>query len=178
MYLAQQLKIPKKEKQVTLWIHPEGRVIGSLFLSLQNKYYSGEEEPIEALNKDEPFLVLKREDAEDLRFYNKASIVCVEYYEESKPSSEGMESLHCRLNLMDGSMIEGTVRKTLPPDHSRLYDYLNMDGERFSEISTEGGIVCLVNKSYIVCVVSLSERHRGDVDWQQGDLATSGKPCV
>jgi hypothetical protein len=178
MQLAQQLKIPKKEKQVTLWIHPEGRVIGSLFLSLQNKYYSGEEEPAEALNKDEPFLALKREDAEELRFYNKASIVCVEYNEESEPILEGMKALHCRLNLMDGSIIEGTVRKSLPPDHSRLYDYLNMNGERFAEISIEGGIVCLVNKSYIVCVVSLSERHRGDVDWQQGELATSGKPFV
>ena len=29
--------IPKALRQVTLWVHPEGRVIGSLFLSFHTK---------------------------------------------------------------------------------------------------------------------------------------------
>ena len=62
MYWHQHLKIPKKLKQVTLWIHPEGRVIGSLFLSLQSPYSSGEEAPLDALNQTDPFLVFNREE--------------------------------------------------------------------------------------------------------------------
>ena len=158
MHWNQHLKIPKKEKQVTLWVHPEGRVIGSLFLSLQNRYYSGEEEPLEVLNHQEPFLVFKREDTDERRFYNKASIVRVEYYEENREPVEGVGLLHCRLYLMDGSVIEGAVNRALPPDHSRLYDYLNMEAERFTEIYTEDGLVCLINKSYVVCVTSLGEK--------------------
>jgi hypothetical protein len=169
----QHLKIPKTLKQVTLWIHPEGRVIGSLFLSLQSKYSSGAEAPLETLNHPDPFLVLKREDADELRFYNKSSIVRVEYSKDCQPLSEGLQILPCRLYLMDGSMVAGTVRRALPPDHSRLYDYLNMHDERFAEIYTEDDVVCLINKSYIVYVTSLSERHGGHAGWEASNLDTS-----
>jgi hypothetical protein len=171
MLWSEHLRIPKKQKQVVLWIHPEGKVVGSLFLSLQNRYSSGEEEPLEALNHPEPFLVLKREDADELRFYNKTSIVRVEYSAENQPVAEGITPLRCRLYLMDGSIIEGTVKKTLPPEHSRLYDYLNLDQERFAEIHTEDGMVCLVNKSYIVYVTPLSEVGRDQAHRESGELA-------
>lgn len=162
----QQLKVPKKEKQVTLWIHPEGQVVGSLFLSLQNRYYSGAEEPLEVLNHAEPFLVFKREDTGERRFYHKSSIVQVEYREANQAPAAGPGHLHCRLYLTDGSVIEGAVNRALPPDHSRLYDYLNMESERFTEIHTEDHTVCLVNKSCIVSAASLGETGPDHDAWQ------------
>jgi hypothetical protein len=155
---SQELKIPKKLKQVTLWIHPEGRVLGSLFLSLQNRNYTGEEEPLEVLNTPEPFLVMKREDPEELRFYNKASIVCMEYQGERPQAMADVQALRCRLSLMDGSIIDGSVRRALHPDNARLYDYLNMGDERFAELYQDNGVVSAVNKSYIVYVTPLHER--------------------
>ncbi len=163
------LKIPKKQKQVTLWIHPEGKVVGSLFLHLQNRYYTGEEEPREALNHPDPFLVLKRDDFDELRFYNKASIIRVEYPGELESVAEGIELLHCRMFLMDGSIVEGAVQRALPPDHARLYDYLNMDGERFAELYTPDGTVCLVNKSYVVFVTPLVDPSGRAGSRQQSD---------
>ena len=164
MQSKQNLKIPKKQKQVTLWIHPEGRVVGSLFLSLQGALPDREEAPLEALNHPKSFLVLRRDDPDELRFYNKSSIVRVEHCKAQSSELEEINPIACRLCLMDGSIIEGTIKRALPPDNARLYDYLNMYDERFAEIYLEEDIVCLVNKSYIVYVKQLPDRvddHKG-----------------
>ena len=175
MYWTSQLRIPKKLKQVTLWVHPEGRLVGSLFLNLQSKNYTGGEEPLEVLNQTDPFLVCKRDDPAELRFYNKASIVRVEYQEETLPPSEGVEPLQCRLYMMDGAVIEGHIRRLLPPGRSRLYDYLNMDDEQFVKLYVGDGNICLVNKSYIVCATPLSASKSDDTklhdEWEPDDTA-------
>jgi hypothetical protein len=146
------LKIPKKLKQVTLWIHPEGRVVGSLFLRPQSPNAPREEEPLEVLNTPDPFLVLRRDDRDELRFYNKAAVVRVEYEDEMFGRMAEVQPLTCTLHLMDGSLIPGTIRKALPPDRSRLFDYLNLHDEQFVKIHCDDGMVCVVNKSYIACV--------------------------
>lgn len=153
------LKIPKRLKQVTLWVHPEGRVVGYLFLRPQSVNMAGEEEPLEVLNHSDPFLVLKREDPDELRFYHKASVIWVEYDEDrTMPFPPALfpnvEPLSCVLHMMDGSLIEGSIRKPLPPDRARLFDYLNLKDERFVKVYCEDGGVYLVNKSYIVCVTT------------------------
>ena len=150
--------IPKTLRQVTLWVHPEGRVIGSLFLSFHTKNGPGVEDPFTVLNEAGPFLVLQRAEPEELRFYNKRAIVRVEYEEEATPSEEGagIKTLHCQVSLMDGSLLEGVVRYPLPPSHERLYDYLNLSKERFAKLYLEDGSICLVNKAYIVCVSHLT----------------------
>jgi hypothetical protein len=152
MHRHQQYKIPKALRQVTLWVHPEGRVLGSLFLSFHSKNGRGVEDPFAVLNEAAPFLVLQRAEPEELRFYNKRAIIRVEYQEEEAPVQEEVKTLHCQLSMMDGSLIEGIVRYPLPPSHARLYDYLNLDKERFAKLSLEDGSICLVNKAYIVCV--------------------------
>ena len=144
-------KIPKALRQVTLWVHPEGRVIGSLFLSYHTKNGPGMEDPFTVINEAAPFLVLQRTDPEELRFYNKRAIIRVEYQEEMAPPQEGVKTLHCQLSLMDGSRIGGIVRHLLPPSHGRLYDYLNIANEQFAKLYLEDGSVCLVNKAYVVC---------------------------
>ena len=176
MHWTSQFRIPKKLKQVTLWIHPEGRLVGSLFLNLQSKNYTGEEEPLEVLNQADPFLVCKREDPDELRFYNKTAIVRIEYHEETLPSTEGVEPLPCRLSMMDGSIIDGSIRRLLPPGHARLYDYLNMDDEQFVKLHVGDGNICLVNKSYVVCVTPLNvsgsdETKQPQDEWEAGNTA-------
>ena len=65
-------------------MHPEGRVIGSIFLSRQNKNYTGSEEPIDALNRKDAFIVLKSEEHEGPKFYNKCAIIRAEYDGEKR----------------------------------------------------------------------------------------------
>ena len=150
--LREHLKIPKKLRKVTLWIHPEGRVVGSLFLRPQSPNTAGEEEPVELLNTEYPFLVVRIEQPDELRFYNKNSVLRVEYDNDGAVPDLATEPLHCMLHLMDGSFIAGIIRKPLAPDRSRLYDFLNLREEQFVKIHCDGGGLCVVNKSYIVCV--------------------------
>jgi hypothetical protein len=71
---------------------------------------------------------------------------------------EQLASLPCQLHLMDGSLIVGGIRQHRPPEHSRLYDALCVTGERFAKVHLDDGIICLVNKSYIVTGSGLPEQ--------------------
>lgn len=144
------LKIPKTRKEVKLWVHPEGLVIGSLFVREQSENLAdGEAEaPHEVMNQESPFVVLYLNQPSELRFYNRNSIIRVEYdNDKTEPSAKDIVS--CCLTLMDGSLIHGEIRESLHPDHSRLFDYLNQSKERFIRLYIEHNQICLVNKSYI-----------------------------
>ena len=128
-------------------MHPEGKVIGSLFLHDKKQDKAGSD-ILSLVNQPEPFLVFKCETPDELRFYNRSSIIRMEY--EEQPSLQNdIQTLECQLHMMDGSLLTGTIREALPPDYSRLYDYLNLTENRFVKIYTNNNEVILVNKTYI-----------------------------
>jgi len=143
------LKVSKKLCAVTLWVHPEGRVVGSLFLRNQSPDYGGTEQPLDALNRCKSFLVFKVDDPDELRFYNIKSVIRVEHESGNSDKSTSIEPIQCNLHMMDGSFIHGMIYESLPPDRSRLLDYLNRDEENFIKVHVEGELVYLINKSYI-----------------------------
>lgn len=147
---SDKLIVPKQLSQVTLWVHPEGIVEGCLFLRMEENDMQPEL-PLEVLNSTSPFIVVRREDPAEIRFYNKSSIVRVHYHSQLEQES-GLPELNCAMQMMDGSLLKGTIRRELPPDYSRLYDYLNLEAERFAKLYLDDEQICLVNKSYIVCV--------------------------
>lgn len=140
------LKVPTTLYPVTLWVHPEGRVIGSLFLHDEKSNEASD--VLELVNQPEPFLVFKCETPGELRFYNRSSIIRMEYGDDTT-QNDNEQTLECQLHMMDGSLITGTIRESLPADHARLYDYLNLAENRFVKIHTESNEVILVNKTYI-----------------------------
>lgn len=146
------LRIAKARRQVSMWVHPEGLVKGAIFVTVGSDNET-QEDPRYVLNADKPFLVLYREKPEEVRFYNRSSIVRVEY-EGDKPTDDNATVIRCRLNLMDGSVLDGEIIEVLPADHSRLYDYLNQGRERFIRLFTGESQVCMVNKNYIIQVTS------------------------
>jgi len=143
------LKIPKVEKSVSLWTHPDGLVIGSIYLHMGEPERPRAEDPWSVMNDAEDFLVVRRHEPEELRFYNKASLIRIEYAEDELYVAEAGKDLPCCVHMMDGSVIEGAMRKSLPPERSRLYDYMNTDNPRFLKLYVDGQAVCLVNKSYV-----------------------------
>ena len=145
------LKIAKALRQVSMWVHPEGLVTGSIFVTTGQDDGS-QEDPSYVLNDTSPFLVLQRENNE-LRFYNRAAIVRVEY-NGSKPEDSKYTVLPCIAHIMDGSVIDGEIIEVLPNDRSRLYDYLNQGQERFVRLHTSDDQICMVNKTYIMQVTS------------------------
>jgi hypothetical protein len=146
------LKVPKKLRPVTLWVHPEGRVIGSIYLRIQSPHHAGSEQPLEALNACESFLVFNRDEPAELRFYNIKSVIRVEYTtseDDIDDSDADSNPMQCHLQLMDGSYIDGSIRESLPPNHARLLDYLNRADENFIKVHMNDGMIYLINKSYI-----------------------------
>ena len=109
---------------------------------------------MEVLNQPDPFLVVKLEGTDEIRFYNKHAIVRVEYPLESNLQVPDADVRHCILQMMDGSSMEGTIRRVLPPDRARLVDYLNFGGERFLKIDCSDRRVYLINKLYIMSVTT------------------------
>ena len=145
------LKVPKVSRQVTLWVHPEGRVVGAIYLREQSVHHAGQETPLEALNHPEPFIALRRENPEQLRFYNRKSIIRVEYDGKDYQVATAIKPLPCQLYMMDGSCISGTIEEPLHPNKARLLDYLNNQEDLFIKLQVDNNTV-LVNKSYIIHV--------------------------
>lgn len=152
-------KIPKSSQQVTLWVHPGGRVIGSIFLREQSLHHAGAESPIEVINQEDEFLVFQMSEPDELRFYNRKSIVRVEYSEEDQANiPDEVEPVACRLIMMDGSVITGVIRTPMVPGQTRLVDHLNLHKERFLKLYVDDNAVYLVNRSYIIHATDLGDQ--------------------
>jgi len=149
---AEFFKVPKQAKPVTLWVHPEGKVLAEIYVREQSLHHIGIEEPGELMNQSEPFIVIHRDDLNEFRFYNKASIVRIEY-DDAVESAE--DSLHCECHMMDGSLITGRINGNFPADRRRLYDYMNNKNFQFIPLHQGDGKVCLINKQYINYTKSL-----------------------
>jgi hypothetical protein len=145
------LRILKRRLPVTLWVHPEGRVVGSLFLHFGGGELHEDEAPWSVLNEPADFLVIERQNPSETRFYNKHSIVRVAYVDSHRKQHAGTP-LNCRLTMMDGLLLEGEICKAMPVERSRLYDYMNDTRERFLELRLAGNERALINKTYIVSI--------------------------
>ncbi len=140
------LKLPTKQKKVQLWVHPGGPVIGSLFIH-HNK--DGKDEAVlDILNHNDPFVVFQVDTPNEIRFYNRQSIIRIEYSDKDV-IAQSAQTLFCTIHMMDGTVIEGTIKEALPPEYARLYDYLNKQDNRFLKIYAGNDEICLINKSYI-----------------------------
>ena len=170
------LKVPKRQVPVTLWVHPEGRVVGSIFVHFPGADSTQCEQPWDVINEVADFVAIKLDDPDEMRFYNKSSIVRVEYRDAaSSPFAEGRPQ-PCMITLMDGSLIEGEICKATPVERSRLYDYMNDTGERFLKLRSAEVDVLLVNKSYVVYISAIdaaacAARQAGGESAARGPLA-------
>lgn len=144
------LIIPKLLQKVTMWVHPEGKVLGSLFIREQSYYHAGHESPLEILNSPQDFVVLKRNEADELRFYNKTSIIRIEYNNNDQSDEIYDSEINCKIHMMDGSLLKGTIIENLPQAHSRLFDYINDHSNQFLKIHLDKNEVILINKSYVI----------------------------
>jgi hypothetical protein len=150
-------KIPKALKNVTLWVHPDGPVVGGIYIKQQSNTHRGNEDPYELFNETTPFLVFQVQQPQKIRFYNRASIIRAEYREDDPAPLTSTEYIDCQLQMMDGAFFTGQIRELLPPDHPRLFDYLNRKEERFIRLYSDENNICLVNKSYIIHATNLSD---------------------
>jgi hypothetical protein len=155
------LSIPKSRRSVSLWVHPEGRVVGSIFLVKGHEENQDAEAPHDVMNAASPFIAVELDAGGELRFYNKNSIIRIEYSEQETIPSPDSTTLRCRAQIMDGTLLEGTIHEVLPPWNARLYDYINTEGHRFLKLALAPGEICLVNKAYVVHIAQLDQAATG-----------------
>ncbi len=149
------LIISKLLQKVALWVHPEGKVLGSLFIREHSDSHAGHESPIEILNSPQDFVVLKRDDSNEVRFYNKSSIVRVEYNDAESINKKNNTKLKCKIHMMDGSLLDGIINENLPQAHSRLFDYINDHSNHFIKILISDNETMLINKSYVIRITPI-----------------------
>ena len=141
-------KVPKQERELEFWIHPQGRVVGSIYVREQSENHDGEESPLELFNRPDSFLVIHRGDTDEFRFYNKASIIRAKL-DNTEPEQSGHGEIACQMHMMDGSLLRGELRGNFAPDQSRFYDYLNADNGPFLCLYQDDNKIVLINKNYI-----------------------------
>ena len=148
---------PKRTRPVRLWVHPEGPVDAEIFLRPPGPAREGEL-PVAVLNHPDPFLVCRCGAAQrpQIRFYNKHSLVRVEYVDASEESAHAEVTLEGEFQLMDGSVFTGVIRENLPKQRRRLLDFMNQYPARFLRLFPRGGGVSLINRAYVMRVVPLN----------------------
>lgn len=158
LHASQELIVPKLQRQINLWLHPEGRDVGSFSLQRKSAYYAAEEEPLEVPDNPSVFLVFILDDPEKFRFYNRVSIIWVKYINEKTQLKQDANEINIPyINMMEPSAIDGAFKESLSLDHSRLLDHLNKDN-RSVKIYLNVSVICLVIKLYIIRVSTLLRR--------------------
>ena len=147
-------RIPKREQLVEMWVEPEGATQVYLFLLPPGSEFGEGEVPLDVLNQPDEFVVVRSVEGQ-VYCLNKRYIVRVRFEEPERPDAETAPRIHCVFRLHDGEEIEGTVREYLPPEHSRLIDYLNQIAGPFIRLELHDGMTLLLNKRYCVRAVPL-----------------------
>jgi hypothetical protein len=141
-------RIPRRVVPVRLLLDDGRRLHGDLFVATVDG--SDFESLVRRLNDpEEDFVPLAVGD--DRFLLQKAGIVSVEI-DQAAPTEEqpGVRFVTARLTLMGGTALLGRLRVEMPPERSRVLDYLNA-GPRFIPLWSPSGII-LVQRRAIVSV--------------------------
>jgi hypothetical protein len=105
----------------------------------------------------ETFLPLACEDRHILLKKSGIATVRIEVDDEEAHSRtlDGLRELRARINLSDGTVLEGLISAPLSPQ-VRLLDYLNAMKQKFSILRT-GRQVTLINIEFILAVTEIIE---------------------
>lgn len=99
----------------------------------------------------EPFLPLSTDTGTTI--INTLRILTVRVAGDDDHEAEHASSppIDLELHLIDGSKVAGSVQFTMPPEESRLLDYVNSRVAGFIPVATDHGQV-LVNRRFVVSV--------------------------
>jgi len=155
----EELRIPKRRTSVEVLL-PGGAVRQVIvFLSEFASTHVGAERLSDLLNGTNEFLPAVDLESDRATFLNRASICAARVapeLEEDVHAADGatIPTEHeVEITLNDGSVLKGLISYVLPPDRSRLADYLN-DSTPFFRL-LEGNKVSLVNKRHVSRIVAI-----------------------
>ena len=122
---------------------------GSLHVQSAVGHHPGPETVMELLNRPEPFLVLILEE-DGVRFVPKAQVALVERTAPEAQEGDrrsGMRFLNIEVEMMTARVLQGFAESELPPNRSRVQDFLNDGGEFF--LLTAEGTLWAVHRTHV-----------------------------
>jgi hypothetical protein len=148
-------RIPTHPIEARLVLSNGKREVVTLFLASASKSHPGPESMDEFLNRLGQFLPVRWEESDQSRLVNRDVIQRVEVNAETPVPSvkEGKQATHIdliRVEMADGSFLEGTLPYVVSPQNPRVSDFINQPQIFFSlQIGSE---IVYVNKRFVTSI--------------------------
>jgi len=145
-------RIPRREIPVQILLD-DARTMDGTFFTHGNGVGGRPQDVLERLNEtDDDFVPL--ECGRDSFLLNKAGIIWVQVRDgparEIEGDADAARHVPVRLTLAGGLSLMGTLAIVMPPERSRVLDYLNAAGRFFPLFGA--GTVTLVHRRFVVTV--------------------------
>lgn len=155
----EELRVPKRRIEVELLLHGQSPSRFAVFLGEFAEGHVGSERLSDLLNGASEFFPALELSSNTLLFVHRVSVVYARLPLPLEAELEEQDTIptehEVRVGFADGQRIEGLVTFVLPPDRSRLIDYLNEKPPFFRLVDKQQAT--LINKRY-VSHVQLLER--------------------
>ena len=153
--MTDELKVPKRRAQVEVLL-PGGAVRQVMvFLGESAHDHAGAERLSDLLNGHVDFVPALDTASNQMTFLGRQSIAAARIARELEGGDEHTIATEheVEVTLVDGTVLRGLVTFVLPPERSRLLDYLN-DAQPFVRL-LETDKVALINKRHIARVAKV-----------------------
>lgn len=153
----QELRVPKHRIPVELTLVGGTTRNVLVFLAEFAARHSGPERLSDLLDGESEFIPSVEASTDAVFFLNRASVAVARMASSVEADDEGQHTIRTEhdveITLVGGAKLRGLVAYVMPPERSRLTDYLNSE-PRFIELIEQEG-VALVNKQHIALIEAL-----------------------
>ncbi|BDG10576.1 hypothetical protein [Anaeromyxobacter paludicola] len=157
--MTEELRVPKRKVPVEVGLSGGGTRRVAVFLAEYASHHTGAERLGDLLNGEGEFIPALDEEAKAMTFVNRAGVAFARVSRAVEAGGDGELTIPTEhtveVALVDGRTLRGLVSYVLPPERSRLVDYLN-DGPPFFPL-LEADAVVLVNRRLVSRVVALRD---------------------
>lgn len=144
-------KIEKFRRRATLRLSTGGMLDVNFFLGYHSEIHRANETILDLLNSDRAFMPVEDSFTNEILLIGKDKIMTLELPERDLlPEKLSCPAISVRIELIDGDIFYGIFHIDMPPDKSRLSDYLNTR-YKFVYLCLEQNDLIL-NKTYIFSV--------------------------
>jgi len=155
---VEELRVPKRRVPVEVVLPGGAARRVALFLAEAAPGHDGPERPGDVLNGSSAFIPALDEESGGMTFLNRASIALARVSAEVEPDPGGGFTIpneqEVEITLADGSRLSGLVSYVLPPERSRLGDFLNQ-ATPFFRLLERGGVT-LVGRAHVARIALVS----------------------
>ncbi len=145
------MKIDKFKAKATLCRENGWRLDVNFHLSPRAEEHSGRETILDVLNSERTFIPLEDLQSNEILFVNKTMMMMLELQERGLThDSTVTPQVSVQVKLISGKVLAGHFLIELPPEKSRVSDYLNLPFQFFYLAREEGD--CILNKFFILSV--------------------------